>query len=190
MSDIRVCWSPGHMGIQGNERADHLADLEAYSPHLPTLQAAEPTITGLRSDAQIKYRLTEIEWWNQHKMKLSTGYNQWNLSYTSTAVPVELSLSRRILAKLLSTRTMHGDYAWYHKKFKHEDAILTCACGKEKVPSHLVYCLRVQRRFASWPQRPSAPPTNACEGQEYLQQLLNCPEDFAAFLELTSSKGA
>ena len=63
------------MGIQGNEKADHLADLEARSPHLPTLQAAELTITGLRSDAQIKYHLAEIEWWNQHKMKLSTGYN-------------------------------------------------------------------------------------------------------------------
>ena len=64
------------MGIQGNEKADYLADLEAYSLHLPTLQAAEPTITGLRSDARIKRRLAEIEWWNQHKTKLSTWYNQ------------------------------------------------------------------------------------------------------------------
>src|SRR6184192_700709 len=106
----------------------------------------------------------------------------------SSAVPAELGLSRRILAKLLSTRTMHGDYAWYHKKFKHEDAILTYACGKKKASSHLVHYPKAQRRFASWPQRPSTPPANACKGQEYLQQLLNYPEDFAAFLELTSSK--
>ena len=61
MLDIRVCWSLSHMGIQGNEKADHLADLEARSPYLPILQAAESTITGLRSDAQIKYHLTKIE---------------------------------------------------------------------------------------------------------------------------------
>src|SRR4051794_28771603 len=70
--------------------------------------------------------------------------------------------------------TRHGDYAWYHKKFRHEDATLTCACGKEKAPSHLVHCPRARRRFASWPQRPSWPPTNAREGLKYLQQLLSC----------------
>jgi len=185
--DVRIRWSPGHMDIQGNEKADHLADLEAHSPHPPTLQAAEPTTSGLRTEARTKRRLAEIEWWRQHKTKLSTWYNQWDLTYTSTAAPAELGLSRRILAKLLSTRTMHGDYAWYHKKFRHEDATLTCACGKEKAPSHLVHCPRAHRRFASWPQRPSWPPTNAREGLEYLRQLLNCPEDFAAFIELTSS---
>ena len=59
---------------------------------------------------------------------------------------------------------MHGDYAWYHKKFKHEDAILTYAYGKEKAPNYLIYYSKVQRYFTSWPQRFSTPPTNVREG--------------------------
>lgn len=188
-ADVRVRWSPGHMGILGNERADRLADMEAHSPHPPALQAAEPTVTGLRSDAQAKRRLAEIEWWSQNKSRLSTWYNQWDLPYSTTA-PAELSLSRRALAKLLSTRTMHGDYAWYHKKFKHEDADLNCACGKEKSPSHIVHCPRARRRFASWPHRPAWPPTNSQEGLHYLKELLSSPEDFVSFIGLINPKGS
>ena len=42
--DIRVHWSPGYMGIIGNEVADRQADLEAHDPHEPSHLAAEPTV--------------------------------------------------------------------------------------------------------------------------------------------------
>ncbi|RYP10892.1 hypothetical protein DL764_000328 [Monosporascus ibericus] len=37
-------------------------------------------------------------------------------------------------------RTGHGDFAWYHRKLKHDDAKLNCSCGSEKDPEHLPRC--------------------------------------------------
>ena len=96
----------------------------------------------------------------------------------------ELTLSRRILAKLLAIRIMHGDFAWYHRKFRHDDAELLCSCGKDKSPDHLIRCPRIRRWFRQWPARPGWPPANIKEGIMYLQQLLSNPEDFADFTHL------
>lgn len=38
--DIQVKWTPGHIGIEGNERADQLAALEAREPQKPFSKAA------------------------------------------------------------------------------------------------------------------------------------------------------
>ena len=76
--------------------------------------------------------------------KLSIWYKKWELGYNTTP-PQELNLSRRILAKFLAIRTMHGDFAWYHRKYKHDDAELLCSCGKDKSPDHLTHCPRMQR---------------------------------------------
>ena len=102
----------------------------------------------------------------------------------NTTPPQELTLSRRVLAKLLAIRTMHGDFAWYHRKFKHDDAELLCSCGKDKSPDHLIHCPRMWRWFRQWPARPAWPPANTKEGIMYLQQLLSNPEDCADFIRL------
>lgn len=115
--------------------------------------------------------------------KLSPWYRRWRLPYKTTPQAV-LTLSRRVLGKLLAIRTMHSDFAWYHRKFRHEDAVLLCSCGKDKSPDHLVHCPRMRRLFRQWPIQPPWPPTNTKEGIEYLQQLLSHPEDFSEFLRL------
>jgi hypothetical protein len=181
--DIRVRWSPGHMGSTGNEEADGLADSEAHDPHEPSHLAAEPTITGLRTDARTLMRGARRSWWVDRKPNLSTWYKGWALSYNTTPQE-ELTLTRRVLAKLLAIRTRHGDFAWYHRKYRHDDAELLCPCGKDKSPDHLVHCPRMRRWFLQWPARPAWPPTNTEEGITYLQQLLRNPEDFADFLRL------
>ena len=183
--DIRTKWAPGHTRIQGNEEADHLANLEAKDPHQPYGPAADPTVSGLRTDAKALQRHAERSWWRRRSNKLSGWYKQWELQYKTTP-PAELSLHRPILAKLLATRTKHGDYAWYHKKFKHEDASLTCACGRDKSPEHIVHCRRSRRLFLQWPLRPLCPPDNSRDGLKYLRELLDSPEDFADFVRLTS----
>lgn len=183
--DVRVLWSPGHMGIRGNEVADRLAALEAKEPHEPSHLAAEPTVTGLRSDARILMRDAQRRWWVDRKPKLSRWYRQWALSYDTTPQE-ELNLSRRVLAKLLAIRTRHGDFAWYHREYKHDDAELLCSCGKDKSPDHLVHCSRMRRWFSQWPARPAWPPTDTKEGILCLEQLLSKPEDFADFLRLAN----
>ena len=171
------------MGIKGNEEADRLADLEAHDPQEPSHLAAEPTVTGLRTDARTQMYGAQLDWWKDKRPKLSKWYKKWELPYSTTS-PEELTLSRPILAKLLAIRTKHGDFAWYHRKYKHDDAELLCSCGKDKSPEHLVHCPRMRRWFTQWPARPAWPPANTKEGITYLQGLLSNPEDFADFLRL------
>ncbi|EQL04246.1 hypothetical protein G6O67_007120 [Ophiocordyceps sinensis] len=40
----------------------------------------------------------------------------------------------------------HGDFADYHERFNHDDARLTCVCGRRKEPNHLFYCRKIDAR--------------------------------------------
>jgi hypothetical protein len=85
-----------------------------------------------------------------------------------------------------SLRSKHGDFAWYHKKFKHDDALLQCSCGRTKTPEHIVHCRKMAASFNKWPLRPTSPPSTPKEGLEYLALLLSQPRDFEALLRLTN----
>ena len=122
-------------------------------------------------------------WWADMRLKLSRWYKRLTSSYNTTPRE-ELTLSRPVLAKLLAIRTMHGDFAWYHGIYKHDDAVLLCSCGKDKSSDRLVHYPRMRRWFLQWPARPAWLPTNIEEGIVYLHQLLSDPEDFADFLRL------
>ncbi|RAL63267.1 hypothetical protein DID88_004344 [Monilinia fructigena] len=61
--------------------------------------------------------------------------------------------------------TAHGDFAQYHRRFGHTEAELTCLCGFEKAPDHLVFCEISQRKFHAWPARPERPPSRPEEGR-------------------------
>jgi ribonuclease HI len=47
--DVRIRWSPGHTGIEGNEAADRLADLGALQPKLETSPMLHLTASRIRS---------------------------------------------------------------------------------------------------------------------------------------------
>ena len=74
---------------------------------------------------------------------------------TSPLKPKELLLPRYILGKILAARTGHGDFADYHERFNHEDALLHCRCGARKAPLHFFFC-RIAKRIIP---RPSGPPS-------------------------------
>ncbi|RAL68366.1 hypothetical protein DID88_007097 [Monilinia fructigena] len=44
---VGIIWSPGHMGIEGNEMADELADAGANEGRMDNDHSAEPTISGI-----------------------------------------------------------------------------------------------------------------------------------------------
>ena len=46
--DVSIKWAPGHLGIEGNEAADRLANLEAQRPSPLTGKAAMPTLLGIK----------------------------------------------------------------------------------------------------------------------------------------------
>jgi hypothetical protein len=177
----------GHTGIIGNEEADRLADAEAKTPSQPTRLANQPTASGIRTVAKALLKHARNIWWESKKATLSTWYNQWNLPYITTTTPPELELPQPTLARLLAIRSTHGDYAWYHTKFKHEDAKMKCSCGCLKTPGHLVHCRKptTSRVFHKWPNRPIYPPNSEYEGKQYLAYLLSHPQEFEAFLKHT-----
>ena len=51
-----------------------------------------------------------------------------------------LTLQRPITGHILASRTLHGDFAAYHKRFRHADAEIKCSCGKHKTPLHFFFC--------------------------------------------------
>ncbi|KAL1973906.1 hypothetical protein VTN31DRAFT_5466 [Thermomyces dupontii] len=92
----------------------------------------------------------------------SHWYRQWiprGPRQYAIRTPQELHLPRPVLHRWLAMSTSHGDFKSYHVRFRHQDARLTCSCGRSKSPEHLVLCRRARRSFGRWPSRPSRPPT-------------------------------
>ena len=108
--DIRVKWSPGHMGIEGNEEADALAGQAAdpASPIPPDDSRADlPTVCGIRSHARRIRDTAAALWWSRSSATLSERYKQWRFDY-NLRPPKELSLPRSTLHRLMALRTGHG----------------------------------------------------------------------------------
>jgi ribonuclease HI len=185
--DIKIRWSPGHMGIEGNEEADALANLAA-NPLSPSYslepRALLPTVSGIRSQARALRSAAINSWWYHNQTSLSNRYRRWSLDY-SVRAPKELELPRATLHRLMAIRSGHGNFKWYHDKFKHQDASLNCTCGGWKSPDHLVHCKKTREHFNIWPHKPKTPPRNWREGFTYLKTLLASPEGFAEFLSIT-----
>jgi hypothetical protein len=151
--DIRLKWSPGHMGIEGNEAADALANQGALSEppnegpeSLPTVSGIRSICGGLRDDAR-------AAWWTKASAKLSRWYRQWDFAYEVKPLP-ELDLHRPVLHRWLALRSSHRDFDWYHRRFQHEVAKLTCSCGRNKSPKHLALCTKAQRLAPTPPPSP------------------------------------
>ncbi|RAL58741.1 hypothetical protein DID88_003047 [Monilinia fructigena] len=161
---VGIRWSPGHMGIEGNETADELADAGANEGRMDDDRSAEPTISGIGTTARALADAVTSDWWSRCLTGLSASYRKWGLGY-SIAEPPELRLPRTLLHRLLAARTAHGDFAQYHRRFGHTDAELNCLCGYAKTPEHLVFCEISQRKFHAWPAKPERPPSRPKEGR-------------------------
>jgi len=150
--DIRIRWAPGYTGIEGNEAADELANLGALKEEWDSGPASEPIVSGIRSIFRKQRREAQCSWWARHSTKLSAWYKKWGLDYTVKPLP-ELDLPRAILHRLLAIRTTHRDFSWYHTKYSHIDAKLTCSCGQPKTPEHLICCRKSKTPtlFKLWP---------------------------------------
>ena len=187
-NDIRVKWAPGHTGIEGNEEADWLADRAANPANnlpCPDPLSHNPTLSGIKSISRRMKRTAMEGWWAKTSPLLSRQYRKWGLTYEIKPLP-ELDLPRATLQRLLAIRTGHGDFDWYHRTRKHEDAKLVCMCGRLKTPEHIVHCAKIRRYFWNWPHKPKHPPRDDQEGVLYLQTLFSKPQSFAELLNLTN----
>ncbi|KAI0997951.1 hypothetical protein K3495_g10238 [Podosphaera aphanis] len=108
---------PGHQGIAGNERADALAK-EASG--LPT-EIPEATIARSKIILEEFHHERLALYWSQHAPRQYLKFGIKMISY----LPQKYPYSRdEALAgcSLLAARSGHGDFAEYHRRFKHTDA--------------------------------------------------------------------
>lgn len=189
--DLQTLWVPGHMGVCGNEIADRLANEGAK--HGPPDGESRPTLAGVRAQMKASTQKDFEEEWETTKAGLSDQYRRWDLP-RGIKCPAELKLlPRNTLRHLLAARTGHGDFAWYHRRFHHDDAILQCRCGKDKSTLHPIGCRFSRNLFAQWPwpsPRPRLPPTTRRDRVAYMADLLDSPALFSGFAWLTSCYGS
>ncbi|KJZ69395.1 hypothetical protein HIM_11211 [Hirsutella minnesotensis 3608] len=135
--DTHVRWVPGHADIPGNERADELAKAGATLPD-PTMDIT--TLAYLRRKAKADAASRFEAWW---QAEMPDSYRTLKLK-TTTKCPNELvGVPRERLHHLLAARSGHGDFAPYHERFHHPDALLQCSCGRRKAPDHIFYCRKI-----------------------------------------------
>ncbi|KAM4061432.1 endonuclease/exonuclease/phosphatase [Hirsutella rhossiliensis] len=121
-----VRWIPGHTEIPGNEQADILAKTGCAQPEPAD---AVPTLAFLRKTARQRSRIAVQAWWDA---SAPDKYQSLTLKFPS-GCPPELGLPRTMLHHLLAARTHHGDFADYHERFQHDDACVTCSCGRRAI---------------------------------------------------------
>jgi hypothetical protein len=136
---LRVRWVPGHLSILGNEAADKAAKEGAALPSPPR---AICTLASLQRRAKAKAKDSLQRLW------LATApqsYQDLGIEYTFNTI--ELGLNRGALGRILASRSSHGDFAAYHRRFLHQDATLDCGCGRPKTPLHFFFCKESNARL-------------------------------------------
>jgi hypothetical protein len=187
--NVSIKWSPGHMGIHGNEVADELAKAGLTSPRD---REAGPTLAGVRMNRKKMLNDFRYAQWEQTTRNLAARYRKWELDH-ELACPKELEvLSRRTLHRFLALRTGHGDFAAYHRRFNHDEdsCEMQCPhCDGDKTPEHIVFCPKSLGVFRDWPwpnrtRRRRRPETTEMR-RLYLKDIMAAPKAFNKFVEVT-----
>lgn len=141
-----------------------------YSRHTMTLARAKSYIQE-RFEASLQHHWSSNETPQYKNLKIPMPKEP----------PPELALPRKNLGYLLAARSGHGDFAAYHRRWAHSDALLTCSCGRDKTPEHFFFCWKGRKA-----ERLQTP--NSCLGpQEAINWLLSTVEGAKTFSSWCSS---
>ncbi|KJZ69782.1 hypothetical protein HIM_10821 [Hirsutella minnesotensis 3608] len=176
------------------KRAEDTDEIIAYSDGLQTKSSpAAPGQTGygftvhrggkeITADAASRFEA----WW---QAEMPDSYRALKLK-TTTKCPKELvGVPRERLHHLLAVRSKHGDFAQYHERFNHPDALLVCSCGRRKAPDHIFYCRKIDpvRRVKLIPSAGQA--FNSAIGPKY-ETFLKLVEETGFFQKICPRRQA
>ena len=123
---ITMDWCPGHSRVQGNERADYLANdartLRSISKY--------PTCTFLKTKSAKRIsKKWQVEL--NKKRRRSTGSLDFAFSYPLSATPSDLfkETTKELFGRLTQTLTGHGYTGEFYSKFQITDASPWCLCS-------------------------------------------------------------
>ena len=143
----------------------HLLKQACATPSLPL----SPTISRAKRDIISRYKASVSLYWSQNAPE---RYQKLGINANIGSSPELKSLNRYALGRLLAARSGHGDFADYHCRFQHSDALLICACGLEKSPEHFFRRLNRSR-------------SRLCSGNKHpttgIRWILGSPEGAIAF---------
>ena len=122
-ANIDISWVPGHMGIEGNDRAHELAK------EVTELKPATETTTIVKLHRQLHAKM-KAEWTIEWARKPTAG------RYTiSDCTPPSLTgshafrtLDRRILGIVTQARTGYGHFGEYYQTHNIQEPV-NCPCG-------------------------------------------------------------
>ncbi|KAL5614844.1 uncharacterized protein BROUX77_000681 [Berkeleyomyces rouxiae] len=144
--EVEAIWVSGHSDVVGNELADRQARWGADIITTRTGMSLSWACSEFRARVTTAFRA----WWEAEgrnsRPHLRRPVQAPKKAWTSLLDETDRNLARAVLTALSG----HGDFAAYHRRFEHEDAVLSCPlCGADTSPEHIWVCHHNPQRVSS-----------------------------------------
>ncbi|KAL5612296.1 uncharacterized protein BROUX77_002452 [Berkeleyomyces rouxiae] len=144
--EVEAIWVPGHSDVVGNELADRQA---RWGADIITTRTGM-SLSWARSEFRARVTTAFRAWWEAEgrnsRPHLRRPVQAPKKAWTSLLDETDRNLARAVLTALSG----HGDFAAYHRRFEHEDAVLSCPlCGADTSPEHIWVCHHNPQRVSS-----------------------------------------
>ncbi|KAL5597021.1 uncharacterized protein BROUX77_006969 [Berkeleyomyces rouxiae] len=108
------------------------------------------SLSWARSEFRARVTTAFCAWWEAEgrnsRPHLRRPVQAPKKAWTSLLDETDRNLARAVLTALSG----HGDFAAYHRRFEHEDAVLSCPlCGADTSPEHIWVCHHNPQRVSS-----------------------------------------